>query len=594
MLLDIIRPKIGLAALTAPARFCSKPLAPLIALCGRDAFRLQDAFEGVQIFGGTGSGKSSGSGKALALAYLRAGFGGLVLCVKPDEAARWIEYARLAGRSAHVKHFRPDGQDGFNFLDYEVHRPDGIGRETFNLVNLLLKIVEASQLAEGPSGGSGENPFWQRALREMLANTVEPLQAAYGRLRIDELMEFIASAPTTPDQVRNEDWREKSFFYQTLCKSIATPLGVAVPEHASRASAVYWFKTYAELDPKTRSNITATLTGTLAPFLRGVLHDRFCTNTSIVPELTHEGAILIVDFPVKQWGDAAIVAANIIKYQWQRATERRVVTKKTRPVFLWADECQFVLSDYDMEFQSTARSSMAATVYITQNLPTYFSRLRSRDPRATAEAMLGNFQTKIFHANTDPMTNQLAADMIGKDVQRRFSGNWSSNSGTQQSENRGTSWGFNRSRQQSESWSSNWGRQYGESVGRHWGANSSSGSSSGAGGSSSSSSFGSSSGGNSGSNWSRSTGGGYSFSDSTGSGENYGENYSTGTSFSQGHSNGGGWSEQMDYIVQTRVFAANLRKGGKPDKRKVDGIVVQGGRRFKTTGAHWLPVTFKQ
>lgn len=33
-------------------------------------------------FGSIGSGKTSGSGQALALAYLRAGFGGLVLCAK--------------------------------------------------------------------------------------------------------------------------------------------------------------------------------------------------------------------------------------------------------------------------------------------------------------------------------------------------------------------------------------------------------------------------------------------------------------------------------------------------------------------------------
>ena len=47
---------------------------------GGDLWRVKDACEGTVIFGGTGSGKTSGSGRALATAFLAAGFGGLVLC----------------------------------------------------------------------------------------------------------------------------------------------------------------------------------------------------------------------------------------------------------------------------------------------------------------------------------------------------------------------------------------------------------------------------------------------------------------------------------------------------------------------------------
>ena len=45
----------------------------------------RDAVSGVQVFGGVGSGKSSGSGRMLALKYLSNGFGGLILTTKPDE-----------------------------------------------------------------------------------------------------------------------------------------------------------------------------------------------------------------------------------------------------------------------------------------------------------------------------------------------------------------------------------------------------------------------------------------------------------------------------------------------------------------------------
>src|SRR6202789_3983571 len=60
---------------------------------------LNDAFQGVQILGGTGSGKSSGSGQALARAFLDANLGGLVLTAKTDEVFAWTEYAKATGRT---------------------------------------------------------------------------------------------------------------------------------------------------------------------------------------------------------------------------------------------------------------------------------------------------------------------------------------------------------------------------------------------------------------------------------------------------------------------------------------------------------------
>jgi len=50
---------------------------------GRMDWATSNAVEGVQIFDCIGSGKTSGSGRTLALKYLSVGFGGLVLTVKP-------------------------------------------------------------------------------------------------------------------------------------------------------------------------------------------------------------------------------------------------------------------------------------------------------------------------------------------------------------------------------------------------------------------------------------------------------------------------------------------------------------------------------
>src|ERR1700757_4564205 len=70
-----------------------------LALCrlsssAKDTLTLADAKTGVLITGQTGRGKTSEPGRLLAKAYLRAGFGGLVLCAKIDEPDLWRKYMR--------------------------------------------------------------------------------------------------------------------------------------------------------------------------------------------------------------------------------------------------------------------------------------------------------------------------------------------------------------------------------------------------------------------------------------------------------------------------------------------------------------------
>src|SRR5688572_25787525 len=116
---------------------------PLCLFSAEDAFTLRDACEGVQVFGGTGSGKSSGSGRTLAHAFLRAGFGGLVLTAKPDERALWEGYCRDTGREHDLCILGPGAPHRFNFLDYEFSRPGAGAGLTENIVQLFMLALEA-------------------------------------------------------------------------------------------------------------------------------------------------------------------------------------------------------------------------------------------------------------------------------------------------------------------------------------------------------------------------------------------------------------------------------------------------------------------
>ncbi|MGB1248972.1 MAG: hypothetical protein ACPG4Z_08795, partial [Chitinophagales bacterium] len=103
----------------------------------KDAWTISDAVRGTQIFGGIGSGKSSSSGRQIAKSMLSNGFGGLVLCSKPDEKSNWVQYAKETGREKSLKILSEHGEYRFNFLDYEMNRPDG-GGLTRNISNLFM------------------------------------------------------------------------------------------------------------------------------------------------------------------------------------------------------------------------------------------------------------------------------------------------------------------------------------------------------------------------------------------------------------------------------------------------------------------------
>lgn len=392
--------------------------APLVYLSQADPWTIRDACAGTAIFGATGSGKTSGSGQAIAKAFLRAGFGGLVLCAKPDERELWQRYAEQTGRAEDLAIFSPQNPWRFNFLDYELRRPGAGAGLTENLVNLFIAVLETS---ERKGGSTGNQDYWNRALKQLLRNAIDVIVMARDTLTLPDIYEVIVSAPQSEDDLADSGWWEKSAcgIYLAHAGKRAAALGRM---NDYEMAAKFWTHEFPRHDERTRSNIVSTFTSMADCFLRGTLRELFCTTTNLIPELTHEGAILIVDLPVKEFNELGQFAQVLWKYLWQRATERR--RDPDRPVFLWADEVQYFATSHDMLFQTTARSARAATVYLTQNIHNLYAVLGGEGrARSETESLLGNLQTKIFHANADHGTNQWAAEIIGRDWQTRTSFN---------------------------------------------------------------------------------------------------------------------------------------------------------------------------
>src|ERR1700728_69768 len=169
---------------------------------------LSDAFQGVQVFGGTGSGKSSGSGQALARAFLKANLGGLVLTAKTDEAAQWVEYAKDAGRADDVIRVDANAKWRFNFLSYELKRAGAGAGQTENLVNLFCSVLEASERRHGQGGGG--DSYWQRTLKQLLRNSIDLAVIAIGDVSLPSLYRIITSGPRSPEEATDEEWRKDS------------------------------------------------------------------------------------------------------------------------------------------------------------------------------------------------------------------------------------------------------------------------------------------------------------------------------------------------------------------------------------------------
>jgi len=519
---------------------------PLLRLGPNDFYSLDDGTKGLHAWAQIGGGKTSGVGRMLAGAYLRAGFGGLVTAVKPEEVELWKRYAREHGRERSLILF--DENEGFNFLTYELSRQgmDGIGTVT----ECLMRILEAAKKTNPTATHRSGEAFWDDAARKLLRYTILPLYAANGTVSIGDIIRFLSTAPQSSEDVTDTRWQERSFMYKVVNAATRAPR-VPIPAQALRDNIEFWSEEYPAIPEKTRGNILITVSTTLDRFKHGRLQRAFCGATTLVPELSFHGAVIVLAMPTLTWNEDGVIGQQLFKFMWQRAVLGRNGLAKEhqeRPVFLWSDEAQETVNSYDFEFQSMCRGSRCCTVYMTQSLPTYYAKMGGDNPRDAVHALVAKFATQVFGSNSCAETNEYAARTLGKVMKRHAN----YNAGMSQSVNFGMSSG------ESENHGSN--SNFGHSSSRSFQSN----------GHNASSSF------NSGNN--------------SGTGNNWGSNRSEARSDNESR----GYSESMEYVIEPGDFARVLKTGGKPNNNLVTAVWFQSGRIFKATGQNTILETFQQ
>ena len=390
---------------------------PLFQWSPSDSFTLRNALESVAIFGELGAAKTTGSAAWLLLKYLEIGMGGLACCVKPGDRELIESYAKETGRSDSLIIVSPSNKWRCNLLKYALKRPGAVGSRVEQIVSLLMTIVEAAERGERASIQGDK--FWSRSLREICRNGVEVCIAARGDLTMSLLDGVIGSAPNSHAEVHSEEWQKSSLCYQLIEEAEGRE-----KSHREQAdfelAATYFLRKLPNMPNDTRGSILATYGVMADVLLRGHMADLFDGETNFVPDLTFEGAIIVLDLPTKVYGQAGILVQSAFTYLWQIAAEQRDVKKNPRPNFFFSDEFHELICNYTSEFFATARSVRVASLVISQNLPNYFAAMGGETGRHRVLACLNNIGTVIAHANGCSETNKWLSDKISEAVEIRM------------------------------------------------------------------------------------------------------------------------------------------------------------------------------
>jgi hypothetical protein len=406
-----------------------------------DTFTVNDALRGVSIFGEPASGKTSGSEKSLAIQYLKQGWGGLVLCTKPGDAIQWREYCKETERENDLIVFSKSGKHAsgayageqmvFNPIDYEMKcSKNGCG--TINIANFFMSSYH---IGNKKVSDQKNEIFWDSNLKRLISRVVDLLFLSGEELIPINMVRILTSMYVVNEErylmklleiKKTEEIslveNENNFCLKCILKSyflLSRSAIESLPEEMSSFELVYFYflLLLPEIGTRTRNEITESFMGLLEPLMSGMLSKHFTGKTNICPEWTYEqNKIIVLDFPFGEFPEIGVVAQSIFKLSFQRCLERRDGNMYPNPVFLWANEAPYFLNPYEEQILSNSRSSRIANVFISKGISDYYSSIGLDHLHILKlDSLMGALATKIFHANSDPATNQYASSLIGDD-----------------------------------------------------------------------------------------------------------------------------------------------------------------------------------
>ena len=379
---------------------------------------LHEAFEGIAIIGGTGSGKTTGPGAEAALNLLRLGAGFCVLCAKPDEYSRWERYCQIAGRSGDLVRFAPGTNAACDLLGCELSHADASVEAAAQLLDIIVQVSSRN------NAGHGEEPFWALFSAKIFRRAIGAIWLGRGNCSLRDIHRLLVSAPTSvkvADEFRRE-WQKSSFCWEVLEEG-----KVKCPTNGDfDLCGSFWLNEWPSLSDKTRSVGYAMATNILDKFLGAPLGPLVSGGvTTVGPEDVLRGKVVVLDMPVLRWREPGQFFQIIFKTLVQRAVLRRDPTKNPRPVCIFGDEAQFFfVPEVDVMTQTVARQSRLISLVLSQNLPMLYSASGGGEKsRQEVDGWLSCHMTKIALANTCVTTGDYFSRLFGSSYEEVWGGN---------------------------------------------------------------------------------------------------------------------------------------------------------------------------
>lgn len=367
-----------------------------------DPCRVEDMLRSGCAFGQTGSGKSSGVGRAVARALVGyANSAGLIIGSKPEDKEWWQEIFAEARRQGDLLIIEPGGHR-CNVLDYEMKR----GADTRDLTQFLMTIAET---VNGHTSGGTRDPFWIEQQRRQIFNAIEVVKTGTGKLDPWDLHLFLDGAAVNGEELNSDTWKA-GFHYKTLQAAYANATS-EISQHDNRLARQYFCSELVRMNDRTRSSIAAGVMGLLHLLNTGISRYLISTETTVSPAVMEDRKWVMVNMPIVA-GDATSTVVNAaIKLAWQREILKRKVGPGDPIVGIYCDEFPKVANSYDTAFLAECRSHRGFMFTLAQSLPGLIEALGG-DKHAAA-ALLCNQYLKIFHLIGDAETADFASSLLG-------------------------------------------------------------------------------------------------------------------------------------------------------------------------------------
>jgi type IV secretory pathway TraG/TraD family ATPase VirD4 len=383
---------------------------PLLAFDRENVLTLRGLLSNLIIFGRTGSGKTSGSGRALLRGILNhPRSGGILLANKPEDRHDFERLAQETGRLNDVLWFSSQEALRFNVLDH-VHRVSG--GNTAEIVACLMTVGETLKNGGANRRGGEDADFWRKLSEETLYHAVQVLKLAEQRVTSADLQRFLNGAARSADDLRSETWRQ-DFHSQVLKAALAVEQS---PRETldTEAAVEFYLHHWPHLADRTRSSIEVGVNSILFVFNTGLARELISTATNFdIGQLAH-GKWLFVDTSPSVLGDAGLLVGASLKYVVERDILRRDARAGEGFTVVWLDEyAQWATSFEARTFLPMCRSHRGCLVALTQSVHGLRATLGGANEHE-ANALLANFHHRIFHALGSAEDADFASSLVGK------------------------------------------------------------------------------------------------------------------------------------------------------------------------------------